>query len=128
MSSLSTKSTECEIKLSLISIILINRMVMVVSIMKYFLKNLYTSCNSAIHMKKRHSDKTFKIIYSFLTKKTLSKFQNFFVDNLYLFYYCRQTYENVTLNYENFHSNKFPLKEQFQCNIHTPPLCMEITL
>ena len=31
---MSTKSTECEIKLSLISIILINRMV--VSIMKYF--------------------------------------------------------------------------------------------
>ena len=126
MSSLSTKSTECEIKLSLISIILINRMV-VVSIMKYFLKNLYTSCNSAIHMKKRHSYKTFKdsrITFSFLTKKNLSKFQNFFVDNRYLFF----TVDKHMKRFENFHRNKFPLEEQFQCNIHTPPLCMEITL
>ena len=126
MSSLSTKSTECEIKLSLISIILINRMV-VVSIMKYFLKNLYTSCNSAFQMKKRHSYKTFKdsrITFSFLTKKNLSKFQNFFVDNRYLFF----TVDKHMKRFENFHRNKFPLEEQFQCNIHTPPLCMEITL
>ena len=126
MSSLSTKSTECEIKLSLISITLKNRMV-VVSIMKYFLINLYTSCNSAIHMKKRHSDKTFKdskITFSFLTKKNLSKFQNFFGDNRHLFF----TVDKHMKRFENFHRNKFPLEEQFQCNIHTPPLCMEITL